>query len=281
MTGGDRGTAVVTGATGGIGRWIALGLVRAGLHVVLVGRDRARGEAALGWIDREAPGGSTELLVADLSSLAATRALGDRIAGSCPKLSVLVNNAGVFRARRTLTAEGFDEVLAVNLLAPFILMQRLEGALRAGAPARIVTVGSSTSDRASVDPANLQPVRSWRMQRAYAQSKLAVMMVTFEQARRLAGSGVVANVVHPGLVATGLVRTPGIIGLAWRVMAAWSRTEQQGADTPLHVALAPGLEETTATYFKDRKPAAPNRRVHDPVLVRRVWDATERLAGGG
>ena len=273
--------AVVTGGTGGIGRWIARGMVEAGFHVVLVGRDAERGAAALGWVRSAGGEGGAELMLADLSSLAETRALGRRIAAAHPQVAVLVNNAGVFRARRVLTAEGHDLVLAVNHLSPFVLTQELEGALRAaagaGGDARLVTVGSSTSDRARIDPADLELTRRWTMVRAYGQSKLATMMTTFEWGRRFAGSGVVANVVHPGTVATGLVRSPGVIGLAWRLMRPWVRTEQQGAETPLHVAVAPGLAGVSGTYFKDCAPASPNRRALDPALCRAVWDATERL----
>ena len=162
----DRRTAVVTGATGGIGRWIALGLARAGFHVVLVGRDRTRGEAAAAWIGQQATGASTELLLADLASVAATRALADGIAARHPRLSLLVNNAGVFRARRELTLEGHDVVFAVNHLAPFVLTRHLEPALRAGAPSRVITIGSSTSDRAKINPTNFGLPRRWGMVRS-------------------------------------------------------------------------------------------------------------------
>ena len=272
--------AIVTGATGGIGRWIALRLAQAGHRVVLVGRDRTRGEAAQAWVSGQS-GTMPELMLADLSCLAATRALGQGIAARHPRISLLVNNAGVFRARRERTAEGRDMVLAVNHLSPFVLTRELEGALRAGAPSRIVTVGSSTSDRARIDPQDLELERRWGMVRAYGGSKLAVMMATFEWARRLGGSGVVANVVHPGTVATGLVRTPGVIGLAWRLMAPWVRSEEQGADTPSYVALAPELAGTTGQYFKDRGIVEPNRLARDPALAGQVWRTTERLVGDG
>ena len=275
----EAGVAVVTGATGGIGRWIALRLAQAGHRVVLVGRDRTRGEAAQAWVSQQSDV-MPELVLADLSSLAATRALGQGIAARHPRISLLVNNAGVFRARRERTAEGHDMVLAVNHLSPFVLTRELEGALRAGTPSRIVAVGSSTSDRARIDPGNLGLERRWGMVRAYGQSKLAAMMATFEWALRLDGSGVVANVVHPGTVATGLVRTPGVIGLAWRLMAPWSRSEEQGADTPSYVALAPGLAGTTGEYFKDRGIVEPNRLARDRVLTGQVWRATEQLVEG-
>ncbi len=273
----DRQVSVVTGATGGIGRWIALGLARAGHHVVLVGRDAARGNAAAGWIAQQAPGSSTELRLTDLGSLRATQRLGREIAAAHPRLGLLVNNAGMFAARRRLTAEGHDAVLAVNHLAPFVLTDALEDALRAGAPSRIVNVGSSTSDRARIDPDDLELARRWGMVRAYGQSKLAMMMATFARSERLRGSGVVANVVHPGMVATGLVREGGPIGAAWRLMAPFLRTEEQGADTPLHAALAPDWATITGVYVKDRAAVRPNPRALDPVLVERVDAATRAL----
>jgi retinol dehydrogenase-12 len=270
--------AVVTGATGGIGRWIARGLARSGHYVVLVGRDRARGEAALAWIAAQVPGAGAELVLADLSSLAATRALGSEIAARHPAIAILVANAGVFRARREVTAEGHEMVLAVNHLSPFVLIDTLRQALAAGAPSRVVVVGSSTSDRARIDPDNLELTHGWGMVRAYGQSKLALMMTSFARARQLADLGVTVNVVHPGTVATGLVRTKGVIGLAWRMMGPWVRTEQQGAETPLHVALAPEVAGVTGKYFKDRRVVAPNRLALDTALGLLVWRATERLS---
>ncbi len=256
-------------------------MAQAGYRVVLVGRDRARGEAAKTWIAQRIPDAMLELMLADLSSTAATRALGGEIASRHPRLAVLINNAGVFRARREQTAEGHEMVLAVNYLSPFVLMRELEAALRAGAPSRIVTVGSSTSDRASIQLQNLELGRGWNMVRAYGQSKLAVMMTTFEWARRLQLSGVTANVVHPGMVATGLIRTPGIIGLSWRLLAFFSRSEQQGAETPLYAALSPELAGKSGKYIKNRKIVTPNRLAEDAALANELWQATERLLVNG
>jgi NAD(P)-dependent dehydrogenase (short-subunit alcohol dehydrogenase family) len=269
--------AVVTGATGGIGRWIALGLAQAGYHVVLVGRDRARAEAAQAWIGSLVPGASTALMLCDLSLLAETRALGREIAGRYPAVHVLVANAGVFRARREVTAEGHEVVLAVNHLSPFVLIEALREALVAGAPSRVVVVGSSTSDRARIDPDDLELARGWGMVRAYGQSKLAVMITSFGWARLLGPAGVAVNVVHPGTVATGLVRARGVIGLAWRVMARFVLTEEQGAATPLYLALAPELAGVQGAYFKDRREVAPNALARDVSLGERVWAATVRL----
>lgn len=274
----EPAVAVITGATGGIGRWIARGLVRAGYHTILIGRDAARGEAVRRWLAAEAPEARPELLLADLSSLAATRALGRQIRARHPAIALLVNNAGVFEAKPGLTAEGHERVLATNLLSPFALSETLLPALIAAAPARIVTIGSSTSDTARIDPDRLALGRRWTMVRAYGQSKLALMMVTFALARRLEGSGVTANVVHPGLVASGLVRSGGVIGLAWRCLAPFALSEEAGADTPLHVALSPDCAAISGAYFKRRRVAAPNPLALDVALGERVWAAVARLA---
>jgi NAD(P)-dependent dehydrogenase (short-subunit alcohol dehydrogenase family) len=274
---GVRRVSVVTGGSGGIGRWIALGLARAGQHVVLVCRDRARGGAAVDWIARQVPRPSLELRLSDLGSLRATRRLGVEISTEHPRLALLVNNAGMFTARRQSTAEGLEATLVVNHLAPVVLTDALENTLRAGAPSRIVNVGSSRSDRAEIDPDDLELVRSWGMVRAYSRSKLAMMITTFERAKRLRGSGVVAHVVHPGAVATNLVRESGAIGVAWRLMAPLLRTEEQGADTLLHVALAPDWAAVTGAYVKDGTAVRPNPRALDPVLAARVDAATRAL----
>jgi NAD(P)-dependent dehydrogenase (short-subunit alcohol dehydrogenase family) len=244
----------------------------------MIARDRARAEAAQAWIMQEVPQASTELVVADLSLLAETRDAGGRIASRHPKIAVLANNAGIFDAKKVITAEGHERVLATNLLSPFVLTRTLLPALQTGAPSRIVNIGSSTSDRAGIDPDHLVLGPDWTMVRAYGQSKLALMMTTFALAGRLEGSGIVANVVHPGLVATGLVRTGGIIGLVWRCMAPFALSEEQGADTALYAALAPEMVAANGLYLKNRRAVPPNRRALDPVLVERVWTATERLA---
>ncbi len=270
--------AVVTGATGGIGRHVALGLAQAGRRVVLVGRDAARTQAASAWIVAQAPSAALESEIADLSSLAQVRSLGERIAARHPEVKLLINNAGVFEARPVTTSEGFDRVLAVNLLAPLVLTRALLPALTAGAPARIVNVGSSSSDRARLDPDRLVLGRRWSMVAAYGQSKLALMMASFALAERLRGAGVTVNVVHPGLVATGLVRTGGVIGAAWRLLALAALSEAQGADTPLHVALSPEFADITGAYVKKRRAVRPNRQALDPAQVERVWAETQRLA---
>ena len=274
--------SVVTGASGGIGRSIALGLARAGHDVVLIGRNRARGEAAMQWVAARAAGAQLDLVLADLSLLAAARQAGESIAAKHGAVDVLVNNAGVFCAQREETAEGHERVIATNHLAPFVLTRALLPALQAAAAARgqarVVNVGSAASDFANIDPADLEGRRRWGMVRAYGQSKLAILMATVAWAQRLEGTAVAVNVVHPGLVATGLVRAGGAIGLVWRGLASFSLTAEQGADSPLYAALSPEFRGTSGAYVKQRRVVRPNRLALKPALLAQVWQATEALA---
>ncbi len=275
-----RQVAVVTGATSGIGRHIACGLAAAGYHVILVGRDGERGRQVIGWINTQHQDAALELRLVDLSLLENVRRLAGEIASSHPAISILVNNAGGFATRRRETAEGHESVLALNHLSPFVLTRALLPALRAAPGARVVNIGSSTADRARIDPDDLEARRNWGMVRAYSQSKLALTMATLSWAERLAGSGVSVNVVHPGAVATSLVRAGGVVGLAWRAMAPFLLTEAQGAETPLYAALSPDIAEVTGAYLKRRRAVRPNPLALDPALRCRVWQATEALTAG-
>ena len=274
-----RLVSVVTGASSGIGCWIAKGLSEAGHHVVLVGRTEKRLIAASEWIGRCNPGSSLAVEVADLSLLADTGRLAERIISRHPAIDVLVNNAGMFSARRRETAEGHEQVIALNHLSPFVLTHGLLPGLRRSGRARVVSIGSDTSDRAVINLDDLESRRQWRFVHAYAQSKLALLIATTGWANRLLGTGIVANTVHPGAVATKLVRARGPIGLAWRVMAPFLLTEEQGADTPLHVALSEEFGSVTGTYVKHRVPVAPNSLALDAELAARLWQATEALTG--
>jgi NAD(P)-dependent dehydrogenase (short-subunit alcohol dehydrogenase family) len=248
----EQGVAVVTGASSGIGRWIALGLAQAGWRTLLVVRDAARGEAARNWIAARVPGTAAELVLADLSSLGAARRAAEQIAAKHPRIGILINNAGVFSPRRQATAEGHELILAVNHLAPFVLTRALIEPLRRGVPARIVNIGSAASDGARLDLDDLEGARNWNGLRAYGQSKLALMMATFAWAERLGTTGITANVVHPGVVATNIARVPGPIGVVWTL----------------------GMP-----FMQRRQPAEPNPLARDRALVERLWAETERLAG--
>jgi NAD(P)-dependent dehydrogenase (short-subunit alcohol dehydrogenase family) len=179
--------------------------------------------------------------------------------------------------RREVTDEGHERILAVNHLAPFVLTEALQPALRDAGGARVVNVGSTASDRARLDVDNLELTRAWQPLRAYGRSKLAIMMASFEWARRL--QGVAVNVVHPGVVATQIGAVPGVIGFGWALLRPFMIGVEQGADTPLHVALSPQLTGVTGRYFKKRQPVRPNPQALDRAITARLWTETIRLAG--
>lgn len=262
--------AVVTGATSGIGRWIARGLAETGFSLSLIARDQSRAQEARDWLMTAVPGAEIDLVLADLSSLAETRAAAARIRASHPAIALLVNNAGLVTPKRTLTDEGHEKTLATNLLSPLALTEALLPTLEAAAPARVVMIGSSSSDRAAIDPGDLDLNHGWRMSRAYARSKLGLLIMSRIWAARLSGRGLTLNTVHPGLVATRIVRHGGVDALAWRLLAPFSLTPKQGAVTPLYACLAPELAGRTGLYIKRCREAAPNRRVFDAALAARV-----------
>jgi NAD(P)-dependent dehydrogenase (short-subunit alcohol dehydrogenase family) len=270
-------TAVITGATSGIGRWIADGLAKAGYAVTLIARDAGRAEAAKAWITARTPAAAIDIRLADLSLLSETRGIGAAILRDRPRIDLLVNNAGALLPVRDITAEGHERTLATNLLSPMALTEVLLPALEAAAAARVVMIGSSTSDRARIDPDNLELSHDWKMVRSYSQSKLALLMVSRALAERLRTSRVTVNIVHPGLVATEIVRHGGIVGLAWKLMAPFALTPEQGAETPLYACLSPEMAGKTGLYLKRRKPAQPNPLVQDAGLVARVETATRKL----
>ena len=280
----EQTIAVITGATSGLGQFVAYGLAAAGYHTVVVARSAERGEATRRAMAERTPGASSELVLADLSLLAEARRAGEAITAKHGRVHRLINNAGLITARREVTAEGHERILAVNHLAPFVLTRALEGALRqacsgGGSPARVVNVGSTASDRARLRLDDLERTRWFTIYGAYAQSKLALMMATFEWARRLAGTGVSVNVVHPGVVATQLASLPGPIGWVWGLGKPFMISPERGSDTPLFVALSPTLDDVTGQYFKRRKPVRPNPQALSGELCRRLWAETERLVG--
>src|SRR3712207_2944731 len=202
--GGGMGEKVclITGATSGIGKATAMGLANMGASVVMVGRDRGRGEAALAEIKESSGNASVDLMLADVSSQEQIRRLADDFKEAYPRLDVLINNAGVFRSKRITTADGLEMTVAVNHLAYFLLTNLLLDVLRASAPSRIVNVSSGAQSNGTIDFDDLQGETEYKGTKAYSQSKLANVLFTYELARRLEGTGVTANCLHPGAVRT-------------------------------------------------------------------------------
>jgi NAD(P)-dependent dehydrogenase (short-subunit alcohol dehydrogenase family) len=274
---------LVTGATTGIGQATARGLAGMGAHVVLACRDSQRGEQARRDIRQATGNDRLDLLCADLSSQAAIHRLAREFHDKYPCLHVLVNNAGTYADRRMLTEDGLEYVFAVNFVAPFQLTNLLLDCLRAGvtsaAGTRIVNVSSRSHDRASLNFENLRGDKRYFGFRAYAQSKLALILWTFELARRLHGSGVTVNCLCPGYVATQLVEKNSgpLASLAWKVIKWFAVTAERGARTSLYLASSPEVEGKTGAYFIDCREALPSRAARDETLAKRLWEVTEAL----
>ena len=273
-------TAVVTGANSGIGLETARGLAAAGYHVVLVCRNADRAAAARADIDRSLSDASTEIVLADLGLQADVRRAAAEINDRLPRLDVLVNNAGVTLRSRQTTSEGHDAMLAVNHLGPFLLTNLLLPLLRASAPSRVVTVASDAHKVGRLHLDDLEATRGYGFFGfpRYGETKLMNILFTRELARRLEGSGVTANAVHPGAVHTNLGAPPSflhpILGLAMR-------SPQDGARTSLVVATDPALAGVTGTYFANGKAADRrlSRQARDDDLAGQLWVRSAALVG--
>ncbi len=271
---------VVTGATRGIGRATAEGLGRLGATLVLVCRRREDGAAVAAAIAQGSRAPLPEVVQADLSALDEVRRAAGEIAARHPELHVLVNNAGIVPRRRELTVDGLEMQLAVNHLAPFLLTHLLLPPLTAGAPSRIVTVSSTTHQGAAIDFADLQREREYDPADVYAETKLMNVLFTYELARRLSGTGVTANCLHPGAVATRLLadymRVPLVDGVA---VPAFGASPEQGADTIIYLAASPEVASISGRYFTHRRETRSSPVSYDAALARRLWELSERLSG--
>ncbi len=272
-------TVLVTGGSGGIGRATALGLAAMGAHLAITGRDRGRAEDTAREI-RAAGAGQVDVLVADLSAQSEVRRLAGEVLQRLSRIDVLVNNVGGYWNTRHVTADGLERTFAVNHLAPFLLTNLLLGRLRQSTPARVVTVSSNVQALGRIDFEDLQAERSYSGARAYSQSKLANVLFTYELARRLQGTSVTANALHPGVVRTALgAEDPRAVQrLLMPVMRPFMKAPAQGAATSVYLASAPGLEQVTGRFFAGRKPRKSAKRSYDPAAAARLWQVSADLA---
>ncbi|HLH92311.1 MAG TPA: SDR family NAD(P)-dependent oxidoreductase [Xanthobacteraceae bacterium] len=264
-------TILITGSTDGVGRVVALRLGAAGANVLVHGRDRQRGEDVVAQIDRA--GGSAALHTADLSSLDAVRKLAEAVRAEHGRLDVLVNNAGIGTAsegrQRRESRDGYELRFAVNYLAGFLLTRLLLPLIRASTPARIVNVASLGQHPIDFDDVML--TRGYDGGRAYAQSKLAQIMFTFDLARELAGTGVTVNCLHPATyMDTTMVRASGISPVS---------TVAEGADAILDLAISDGLEGKTGLFFDRQRVSRANAQAYDEAARKRLRELSYRLTG--
>jgi len=268
---------LITGANSGLGLATASGLARLGATVIMLCRNIDRGRAARDHVRTETGNANVSFVVADLASLDQVRRAAAEIEREHAQLHVLVNNAGIQARRRRVTVDGYEETLAVNHLAPILLTSLLAPLLRASAPSRVITVASRVERMGRIHFDDLQLEHGYGPVRAYAQSKLANILFTYELAVRLTGTGVTANCLHPGYVNTGLMReSPDWLRALWRPFLP---NAERGARTALHLATAPKLEPVTGGYFERRRPARSSRRSYDAAARRRLWDASAALTG--
>ncbi len=273
-------TIVATGATSGIGEVAVLALAGLGARIVFIARDEARAQATMQKLQAKAPGLDHRLHLADLSSMAETRKVGAAIAASEPRIDVLINNAGALFSQRQVTPEGLELTFALNHMAYFVLTETLREKLVASAPARIVSTSSAAHQDVSLEFDDLQSSKGYNGLRVYGRSKLANILFTRELARRLAATGVTANCLHPGAVATRFGdASGGWVGRLLPVVRLFFISPEKGADTIIFLASSPEVEKTTGQYFVKRKITEPSAAAHDDVAAKRLWTESEKLPG--
>ncbi len=278
--GNPRRVCVITGASSGIGQATALGLARAGAHVVLICRNRERAETTRTAICETTGNETVDFLLADLSSQMEIRRLAQDLLAQYPHIHVLINNAGVFNWNRSTTIDGVETVFAVNHLAYFLLTKLLLDRLVASAPARIINVASDAHTWAPPHLHDLQSERQYKPFRVYGQSKLCNILFTRALAHRLTGTGVTVNAVHPGGVATGLGTNNGWWAkLIATMLKPFILTSEQGADTVLYLAAAAEINEVNGKYFAKRRERQPSRLALDDGEAQRLWQVSVELTG--
>jgi len=274
-------TVVITGATSGIGTETARALADMGARVVLINRNPQKAEGVAEDLRRTATG-SIELVQGDMSSFASIRSAAADVLDRYPKIDVFISNAGVFRARRHETSDGLEEVFAVNHLAPFLLANLLLERLRASAPSRIVIVASE-AHRGGVldfDDLLLQRRFSFNAWKAYSRSKLSNIMFTYALARRIQGSGVTANCLHPGFVSTRLGSGNKIpIRPVYLLLKPFTISPKKGAETSVYLASAPGVEGVNGKYFDNKRESRSSRVSLEEEPQELLWKMSAELTG--
>jgi retinol dehydrogenase-12 len=276
--------AVVTGATGGIGLYTALGLAERGAALLITGRDDKRLADAVAWLKARVPGAEVDTEKADFASLSQVRAMAARILARRPKIAILVNNAGLFMAKRVLTEDGFEATWQINHLSPFLLTNILLPAIKAGSggptdPSRIVNVSSMASRFGRIDFNDLNVAKRGAFWNAYGQSKLANILFTKGLAARLDSAEIVAAAVHPGFVASNFGNKGAVSKLLWQLMRPFQISQPKGAENSLFAATTPDAGAISGRYLVAKKSVKPNRQAEDSAAVERLWRISAEMTG--
>jgi NAD(P)-dependent dehydrogenase (short-subunit alcohol dehydrogenase family) len=272
---------VITGANSGIGKATALELAKMGVKVVMVCRDRKKGERAREEIAAESSNDDVELFLGDLSLMREVRRLAAELASAHEEVHVLVNNAGSTFPSHAETDDGFERTMALNYFSPFLLTNLLLGRLRAGAPSRVVNVASAAHYGARLDLGKINGEGDQGMLdlAAYGRSKLALVLFTYELARRIGGTGVTCNCVHPGPVRTNIWTHAGALTPLTRLASLFMRSPEKGAETVVYLASSPEVEGVTGKYFYDLKERRSSHESRDERLASELWDLSLKLTG--
>ena len=271
-------TILITGASGGIGLQSALGLAKQGANIVMVGRDKERTSQAVELVKTQTGNQSVSYLLADLSSIQEVRRLAQEFKDKYPALDVLLNNAGAILLRRRVSVDGYEMTLALNHLNYFLLTQLLLDMLKAAPSGRIVNVASRAHYRGHVNFEDLQSQHGYNGMRVYSMSKLMNVLFTYELARRLDGTNVTANCLHPGFVASNFGGNNGWIArIAMRFMTGRISVEE-GAKCPIFLASSPDVQGVSGKYFNyDTQETHSSEESYDQNIARRLWDVSEEL----
>ncbi len=270
---------VVTGATSGIGEVAARRLADMGARLVLVARDKVRGDAALARMTAGETGRAHSIHYADLSRISEMKRLALEIAAAEPRIDVLINNAGALFGSRQVTEDGLERTFAVNHLAYFVLTMGLRQRLIAGSPARIVNTASDAHRGCKLDFGDLQSARGYSGFKVYGRSKLCNILFTRELARRWRGQRVTANCLHPGFVATRFGDdSGGFLSRAVRAAKIFAISPQEGAQTIVYLASSPEVANVSGEYFYKRRQATPTEEARDDAAAERLWIESTRLA---
>jgi NAD(P)-dependent dehydrogenase (short-subunit alcohol dehydrogenase family) len=273
-------TVVITGATSGIGEVAALTLAKMGARIVLVARNKERADATLAQLRSSAPGVAHSAHLADLSRLAEIKRVAAQIADRESRIDVLINNAGAMFATRQVTEDGLERTFALNHMAYFVLTEGLRKRLLASRPARIINTASEAHRGATLNFDDLQSAKGYGAVKVYGRSKLCNILFTRELARRLRGTGVTANCLHPGFVATHFGDQSGglISHLVW-LAKFFAKSPAEGAETMIYLASSPEVAETAGEYFYKRQPTKPSALAQDDRTALELWQRSAALAG--
>ena len=270
---------LVTGGNSGIGKSVAFGLAKMGATVVVVSRNKEKGQTAITDIMEKSGNKNVELLQADMSSQISIRQLADEFKARHERLHLLINNAGVYLTKRTESEDGLESTFAINHLGPFLLTSLLLDILKASSPSRIVNVTSDAHKGANIHFDDLQGEKRFSGWQAYGQSKLAMILFTHELAKRLGGTGVTVNSAHPGVVRTNFAKNNGgLVMLGFRFLGIFFISPESSAKRILYVATSPDLEGVTGKYFTKMHETRSSPESYDDDSARRLWLVSEQLA---